>query len=239
MFGLLNYHNNCFVVVDEDYSTIKLIQHLIGTQFPSSCVDISAYECKTGTITAKNCCEYSADYFLFKNFRIDKTPYKLKDDAYIDVRATFGLKPLDKDQLLIIDNIRFLLEFLKLYTSRSKLISQRIQTGAEQQKQGLREFEKFLMLQTGPDEFIRTLVSNECYRIDTNLGIVENHQRQLYKAIMNINIKVLTVDELISRLNLELKSIQPVLAWGNEYQSKVMDWLGIKSLRDAGKRKNG
>lgn len=239
MYGLLGFHNNCFVVVDTDYESIKLVQHLIASQFPATCINISAYECRTENVTTENCQDYSANYQLSRHFRPDNSPYKIKDDAYIDLRHTFGLKPLNEEQLSMINNIKFLHKFLKTYLSRLSYATERRNAGLEQQKNGLREIEKFLLLQTGTDEFVKTLANNERDRINASIGVAENHQRQLYKAIMNINIKSLNVDEFISRLSLELKSIQPVLAWGMERQSAVINNLATNALNDARKRING
>jgi len=239
MYGLLSFHNNCFVVVDKDYKSIKLVQHLIASQFPATCINISAYECRTKHITSENCQDYSANYQLSRHFRLDNAPHKIKDDAYIDLRHTFGLKPLNEEQSSMINNIKFLHRFLKTYISRSSLATERRNAGLQQQKQGIRELEKFLLLQTGGDEFVKTLANNECDRIDASIGVAENHQRQLYKSIINIDIKSMGIDTLISRLDFELKSIQPVLAWGLERQSKVVSNLAIHSLNDARKRING
>lgn len=239
MYGLLSFHNNCFVVVDKDYKSIKLVQHLIASQFPATCINISAYECRTEKVTSENCQDYSANYQLSRHFRPDNTPYKIKDDAYIDLRHTFGLTPLNEELLSVINNIKFLHKFLKLYTNRLSIATERRKKGLEQQKQGIQELEKFLLLQTGIDEFVKTLANNEHDRIDASIGVAENHQRQLYKSIINIDIKSLDIDKFIARLTFELNSIQPVLAWGLERQSKVIKNLAIKSLVDSRKHTNG
>jgi len=239
MYGLVSFHQNFFVLVNDNYKNTKLVQHLFGSQFPTMCVNLKLYKCRTDEISQKNSDSYALSPRLARFNEADTSVHRLvDDDCYIDTRESFGLAELTEDQHTIKTNFKFVYEFLNTYFSRLALLEERKLAAIDQKIEGVKQLEEFLLLQTGEDAFISTLSANQQERIRRGEGVVKNYNQQLLNAIMNLNIKKDTT-ELIGLLQFEMQSFQPVLASGNKRQSQVISTLASKSLTDTRKRING
>ncbi len=190
IYGLLNVADNRFYLIEEDYSAIKLVQHLLVNQYFFSCVEFSSdLPFSRPEMNDRGCSKP-----VTKNSRPDVKFATAVDNYFVD-------RPIGEGDANLLLNLNFLYKSLVrinyVFDSMAKLE----QDHHDLQIKGLKEFKKFITMTMPEDRAGLDIADQEIKMYEEVIHRFDYVKSSIIKALMipDYSVPIKHVKECLAR----------------------------------------